>query len=52
MFEDLTVSKAVDTVDEIISITVSADGTSAIVVTKRDDQEYFVLMYDLNSDVH
>ena len=49
MFKDLIKQQSVVTMWPIVSMIITYDSTRAVTVTKKDDQEYFVKMYDLES---
>lgn len=49
MFKDLIKQQSVVTKYPIVSMIITYDSTRAITVTKKDDQEYLVKMYDLES---
>ena len=45
----MTKHKVVPTMYPIVSVSISYDSTRAITVTKKDDREFWVRMYDLES---
>ena len=49
MFKDLIKQQSVVTMYPIVSMIITYDSTRAITVTKKDDQEYLVKMYDLET---
>lgn len=49
VFQDLVKQTGVVTPYPIISMMITYDSTRTILVTKKNDREYAVLMYDLNS---
>lgn len=48
-FSNLTKHKQVPTLYPIVTCMISYDSTRSITVTKKDDREYWVRMYDLES---
>ena len=49
MFKDLIKQHSVVTMYPIVSMIITYDSTRAVTVTKKDDQEYYVKMYDLET---
>ena len=49
MFKDLIKQQSVVTKYPIVSMIITYDSTRAVTVTKKDDQEYLVKMYDLET---
>lgn len=49
MFENLLKTTEVTTMYAICSVIISYDSTRAITVTKRNEKEYYIKMYDLES---
>ena len=49
LFKNLTKSKLVVTLYPIVTCMISYDSTRAITVTKKDDTEFWVRMYDLET---
>ena len=49
MFSGLTISKNVATQYPVISAIITYNSKSAITVTKKDDREYFIHQFDLES---
>lgn len=50
MFNSLLVSKNVPTMYPICSVIITYDSKSAVTVTKRNEREYYIKMYDLEGD--
>ena len=49
MFKNLTKEKKVATMYPIVTCMITYDSTRAITVTKKDDREFWVRMYDLET---
>lgn len=49
LFSNLTKHKALPTMYAIVSVVISYDSTRAITTTKKDDREFWVKMYDLET---
>lgn len=49
LFNNLTKHQTVATMYPIVSVSITYDSTRAITVTKKDDQEFWVRMYDLET---
>ena len=49
VFNNLVVSQSVKTSDPVISANISYDSKAAIVITKKNEREYWVTMYSLNN---
>ena len=49
MFNELIKQQSVETKYPIVSMMITYDSTRAVIVSKVDDQEYLVQMYDLET---
>ena len=49
VFQNLIKTTSVPTDDSIVNCVISFDSTKAITVTKRDENEYYILLTDLES---